>query len=409
MPAYKRKYGSGKTAWYYMFSLPGATRQDRDRVSESGFATKREAEDAEARRRIEEQQKVNLAKAGASVAAALPKTLLMLLEEFFAQHVDQNLAPKTVERYHEQAAYLDPGLLAMALTDITPLHLNREWKRLLACGGRHRRTKTPRPLSKKTVRNIAGVLPSAFARAIKWGLLTVNPVTNSEPPIPAKRKRIALTTAQQDLLINSATGPWCIQTYLTVDAALGARRGEVLALRWQDIENGRVTIARSLSQTKRDGLIFKTTKEENVLVIGLPPSALAALEAHRKLQDEFRAQFGPDYRNDLNLIFANPDGTPLSPDSVSATVSALFKRLNIQKPKGAALHLLRHSHGSHMLANGVPLPVVSQRLGHSSVRTTADIYVHAIHGQDDEVVRKWEEYQERNRPAKPENRKQDVQ
>ena len=53
-----------------------------------------------------------------------------------------------------------------------------------------------------------------------------------------------------------------------------------------------------------------------------------------------------------------------------------------------------------MLANGVPLPVVSQRLGHSSVRTTADIYAHAIHGQDDEAVQKWQEYQERNRPSK---------
>ena len=187
-----------------------------------------------------------------------------------------------------------------------------------------------------------------------------------------------------------------------------ARRGEVLALRWQDIENGRVTIARSLSQTKA-GLTFKSTKEENILVIGLPPSALAVLEEHRKRQDKFRAQFGPDYRNDLDLIFAEPDGSPFKPDSISATVSALFKRLKIPKPKGTALHLLRHSHGSHLLANGVPLPVVSQRLGHSSVRTTADIYSHAIHGQDDEAVQKWEEYHERNRTIKAENWEGDVQ
>jgi integrase len=160
--------------------------------------------------------------------------------------------------------------------------------------------------------------------------------------------------------------------WIPADAALGARRGEVLALRWQDIENGRVTIARSLSQTK-DGLVFKTTKEANILEIGIADSALVALEVHRKRQDEFRAQFGPDYRHDLDLIFANPDGTPQNPDSISATVSALFKRLKIPKPKGASLHLLRRSHGSHLLAIGVPLPVVSQRLGHSSVRTTADL------------------------------------
>lgn len=81
-----------------MFSLPGSSRSDRRRISESGFATKREAEAAEARRRVEEQQKLDLAKAGAGIAAKPPTTLMQLLAEFFAQHVDENLAPKTVER-----------------------------------------------------------------------------------------------------------------------------------------------------------------------------------------------------------------------------------------------------------------------------------------------------------------------
>ncbi|MGA3076982.1 MAG: tyrosine-type recombinase/integrase [Bryobacteraceae bacterium] len=132
-------------------------------------------------------------------------------------------------------------------------------------------------------------------------------------------------------------------------------------------------------------------------MIGLPAPALAELELHRKRQDEFNLQFGADYRGDLDLIFANPDGSPFKPDSISATVSALFKRLNVERPKGAPLHLLRHAHGSHMIAGGVPLLVVSKRLGHSSVRTTADIYSHEIHGQDDEAVKKWEQYQEQHR------------
>ena len=98
-------------------------------------------------------------------------------------------------------------------------------------------------------------------------------------------------------------------------------------------------------------------------------------------------------------MFANRDGSPLRPDSISATVSALFKRLGIPKPKGAALHLLRHSHTSILLAEGVPLPAVSARLGHSSVRTTQEIYAHMITGQDEEAARKWEAYHKRNRPA----------
>jgi hypothetical protein len=165
MSAHKRKYRSGQVVWYYLFDLPG-TREDRVRISASGFATKGEAQHAEAIRRTDEQQKRELARAGASVVAPLPKTLAMLLEEFLRQHVDEKLAPKTIERYHEQAAYLDPELRGMTIAEITPLHLSREWNRLLERGGHHRRTKRPRPLSAKTVRNIAGVVSSAFARAI---------------------------------------------------------------------------------------------------------------------------------------------------------------------------------------------------------------------------------------------------
>jgi integrase len=86
----------------------------------------------------------------------------------------------------------------------------------------------------------------------------------------------------------------------------------------------------------------------------------------------------------------------LKPDSVSSSVSALFKRLKIPKPKGSALHLLRHSHTSHLLASGAPLPAVSARLGHSSMRTTQEIYGHMIRGQDDEAARRWDEFQRRN-------------
>jgi integrase len=140
-------------------------------------------------------------------------------------------------------------------------------------------------------------------------------------------------------------------------------------------------------------LEFKGTKTERPRDVKVPESALAALDRHRKRQDELREPFGPDYRADLDLIFANPDGTPLRPNSISSVVSLLFRRLGL--PKGASLHSLRHSHGSHLLADGVPLPVVSERLGHSSVRTTAEVYAHAIRGQDDEAAMRWDEFQRR--------------
>ncbi len=154
----------------------------------------------------------------------------------------------------------------------------------------------------------------------------------------------------------------------------------------------RAIITRSLTQTKQL-LEFKGTKTEKSRDVKVPDSALAAVATHRKRQDEFRRQFGSDYRTDLDLIFAHPDGTPLRPNSISSVVSLLFRRLSL--PKGASLHSLRHTHGSHLVADGVPLPVVAERLGHSSVRTTADVYTHAPRGQDDDAARRWDEFQRR--------------
>lgn len=398
MPVYKR-IRAGKTSWYFKFNAPGRTRQNRDNIRQFGFATKQAAIDAEAKRRIEEQKKCELAKAGSVVADAPPTTLAMLMTDFFSQHVQKKLAAKTAERYREQAGSLDPVLLAMPINDITPLHLSKEWNRLLDGGGHHRRTKKPRPLSAKTVRNIAGVVSSAFRRAEIWGLLATNPVTRSEPPIPKKRIMKILTATQEETLFEAATSIWCLSMFLRLVAATATRRGEILALRWSDIEDdGHAMIARSLSQTNA-GLEFKTTKTDNPRRIKLPDSVLVALEGHRKQQAAFRQQFGPNYRADLDLVFANPDGTPLRPDSVSGSISLLFRKLKL--PKGTSLHSLRHTHASELLDIGVPLPVVSARLGHSSVRVTADIYSHAIHGQDDEAARLWEEYHQQKCASQP--------
>jgi integrase len=401
MAVHKRKYRNGRVVWYYEFSADGSSRTSRERFTESGFPTRKEATDAEAVRRLQVQRDAEEAE---KAAAPPPLTLAGLLGEYFADQdrkpEGMRIASKTLERYRELAAYLSPELTALPLTEITPPRLNREWSRLLQAGGHHRKTKEARPLSAKTVRNIAGVVSTAFKRAIFWQVATLNPVTLSEPPVPQKRKGAALTPAQQRLLIEAASGCWCIRPFLELDAATGARRGEVLALRWSDYIGDAIVITRSLAQTK-SGLEFKGTKTDEPRRVTLPDSAIASLDAHRKAQHVFREQFGSHYRTDLNLIFANPDGTPLKPDSISASVSALFKRLKIPKPKGAALHLLRHSHGSHLLAQNEALTTVSERLGHSSPRVTADIYSHAITGRDKEAARKWEEFQRQSTERHP--------
>ena len=399
MAVHKRKF-RGKIVWRYKFDGPGSTRAGRIIIEKSGFATKEEATKAEAERRIEEQQKYELAKVGSSVAAAPPRTLRMLLEEFLRLHAEEKLSPTTVYGYRNKLALLAPELLALPISEITPLHLSREWTRLLKSGGRDRRTQEPRPLSRKTVREVAGMVSAAFNRGITWRIASTNPVRASEPPVPKKHRAIALTVAQQDVLIESTRGPWCIKALLRTTAALGVRRGEVLALRWSDIHDGFATVERALIQTNA-GLQFKGTKTEEPRVLVIPTAVREELKDHRRKQNEFRRQFGPDYRADLDLVFCKPDGSPIKPDSLSGTIREAFERLKIPKPKGSSLHLLRHTHASHLLAAGAPVAAVSARLGHSSIRTTLDIYGHMIHGQDEEAVRKWENYQEQNRAISP--------
>jgi integrase len=316
-----------------------------------------------------------------------------MLKEFFDQHGEKTLALKTLKRYREMADYLDTDLLNMEIPKIKPLHLSREWNRLLTSGGRGR--KAGKPLSRKTVRNIAGVLSSAFTRAIRWGIAEINPVPASEPPVPRKKESIALTIEQQEELISKATAPWGMNVFLELDAATGARRGELLGLQWSDLDKNRLMIGRSLSQVGQQ-VFVKEPKNKKFRVVTIPASALKKLHAHRKAQQPHREHFGDSYQGDF--IFCNPDGSPLKPDTVSASVSLLFRTLKL--PKGASLHTLRHTHGSHLLAAGVPLTDVSKRLGHVNPHVTATVYAHALPGRDDLAAAAWEKFQKDGKPAK---------
>jgi integrase len=380
----------------FVIERPGSSRENRDRLRKFGFATKKEAEVAEAAARME-QQKAECVKNPSSA----PGTLDLLMEKFLALHCEgpDPLAGKTVQRYRDHKTYLSSDLLARAPEQITRVDFTAEWKRLLAFGGRTRRDKTPRPLSARTVRHIAATVSSAYNWGGSQGFFSqnLNPVKFSERPRVRKREAVALAPEHAELVLSVGTGFWCRPVYLHAADALGCRRGELLAVRWSDWRNGEFRIARSLTQFRDAAgqvrLEFKSTKEDEIHYVTVPSDLAMALEEHRQLQREFETQFGASYQ-DHDLIFANEDGTPLRPDSVSASVSALCKSLGL--PKGTSLHSLRHTHASALLAQGVPLTTVSKRLGHASIRTTADIYSHVIHrAEDQRAARAYEDYRQR--------------
>jgi integrase len=235
---------------------------------------------------------------------------------------------------------------------------------------------------------VRGVLSSAYQWAKTLGLATSNPALASIlPRAEPKKEALALSPIHLDLVLNASTH-WALPVFLDVCADLGARRGEVLALRWSDSAEGIVRIGRSLSQTKK-GLHFKEPKSAaGFRYVPIPEVTMAILERRRAEQAILRDHYGPLYRADLDLIFCEENGEPLKPNTVSAEVSRLCRKLKL--PKGASLHTLRHTHASHLLANGEPLTEVSKRLGHSSPEVTARIYAHAIEGRGRELADAWD-------------------
>lgn len=364
---FKRKLPSGVITWGYSIDAGKDEDGKRKQIFKSGFAREKDA--AKALR-----EKLNEKDAGELVRPD-PTTFAAFLTDWFKEHAERNCTPKTVERYHQLAAYLLPHIGSTKLQDLSALALERVLNRVKDSGGRNRKTKAARPLAAKTVRHIAGLLHVALETAIRWKLLKVNPVDGVVLPKLMKREGKALDAAQIASFLDAARAHG-VYEFVMLAVTAGCRRGELCALTWADVDfNGRVLhVSKSLEQT-RDGLRVKPTKNGKPREIPLPGSAIQMLREHRNRQSENRRLFGPDYRDDLNLIFATPDGNQLKPDTLTAKVCLLASKAGL---RGSSLHTLRHSHGSQLLSVGVPLPVVSKRLGHSSVYVTATIYSHAL-------------------------------
>jgi integrase len=152
----------------------------------------------------------------------------------------------------------------------------------------------------------------------------------------------------------------------------------MLAATWADLhwEKHTLWISKSLEQV-RDKVYVKSTKENEEHSVTLPPFVLRELKIHREKQQHMRELFGAAYRSDLDLIFAEPDGNYLKPDSVTAKVCVIMKKLGIK----GSLHSLRHAQASE-LWDEVAATTISKRLGHSNVQTTSRIYAHALSRED---------------------------
>jgi len=286
------------------------------------------------------------------------------------------VSAKTLERYRELVSgQIVPHLGAVCLQKLRPAEIESWHAKLLKCGGRR-----GGPLSPSTVRQAHRVLQKAIGDAQRVEVVPRNVAGAVRPPPVVHREAGTLDGGQMvDVLTRLAGHP--LHALAVMALATGARRGELLALRWGDVDldGARVRIERSLEQTK-GGLAFKSPKTAaGRRTVSVPPAAIDALRAHRKAQLELRVALGLGRLPDDALVFASLDGSPRPPHTVSDAWRRAVSARGLPK---VPFHALRHAHASALIAAGLDVVTVSRRLGHASPAITLTVYSHLFSDSD---------------------------
>jgi len=240
----------------------------------------------------------------------------------------------------------------------------------------------------KTVRHVGTLLYTALAEADRLGFLKIpHPMAIKRVKLPKlqKRKPAVLDPEKLGSLFERARGTR-LYPFLVMAADTGCPRGELLALTWPELETstGELTVSKSVEQTKA-GLRVKSTKSGEARTIGISDWALEVLAQHRVDQTRDRELFGPDYKPH-DLIFCQPGGDRYSPDRIGARVVEPMRKAGLE---GVSLPSLRHSYASVAISNGVPIPAVSERLGHADQNITLSIYSHALPADKRAATKVW--------------------
>ena len=302
-------------------------------------------------------------------------TVASFLDRWLVDYVEPNLAPKTCVSYRDVVrVHLVPALGSLDLVALRPSHIQSLYSRLLQSGRSDRRG----GLSPRSVLRYHQILHAALHQAVRWQLLVRNPADAVEPPRPARRE-LRATTAEQARAVMAAADETSIGPFVRLALLTGMRRGELLGLRWADVdlEAGAVHIQQTAQRISGQGIVFRQPKTRlSRRSVALSPDAVAALRRHRVRQAEARFLAGPAYA-DRDLVFATGLGTPLEPGNLRRTWLGVARAAGIP---GLRLHDLRHAHATLMLGQGVHPKVVSERLGHASVNITLDTYSHVLPG-----------------------------
>lgn len=302
-------------------------------------------------------------------------TLAAWLLQWLDGYVTGNLAPKTVESYqHELRNYIIPRLGGIRLNDLRPNHIQNYIAEVLS-GGRRRSTGG---LSHRTVQYHYRIMSKALDDAIRMGLLAVNPCKGVRPPRPLRHDIPAIGSDDLARLIAAMMGSSYYLYYYTL-LLTGMRRSELLALRWRDLDLdlASVYVAHSLHRLDDGKVIIKEPKTPSSRrMVDLPPSLALLLREHKKDQQLQRVVLSPSLK-DEDFVFCHDDGSALNPSTVTHSFSKVAVAAGMPYLR---LHDLRHIHATMLLKAGTHPRIVQERLGHSTIATTLDIYSHTVPG-----------------------------
>ena len=301
-------------------------------------------------------------------------TVKAFLERWLTHNLPGTVAESTEDDYNDTVRlHLVPALGRKRLAKLTVLDVDKLWQAKREAG-----------YSANSIRIMRTVLRKALGQAEREGIVARNVAALSAAPHVVAKEGRTLTIDQARTLLDTVAGHR-FEVAIMIALAYGLRRGEVLGLHWSavDWEAGTVRLThavkriknRDKSSDRKTRLVIselKTPKSRRTLV--LTPQIVAKLRALRARQAEAKIAAGGLWR-DHGLVFASEVGTPMDPDNFSHTFSKLAKRAGLGHWHR---HELRHSGASLMLAQGTPLHVVSEILGHTSISITKDVYGHLL-------------------------------
>lgn len=299
------------------------------------------------------------------------------VSEFLAEwltFIKPTVTPKTHERYAEICEKnLGPLIGDVTLAKLKTDKIDGAFAKALTEG--HRRGGG---LSPRTVHHMRRVLIKALNQAVTWDRLVKNPAAATTPPKIERTKMLAYDPDQTAILIK-AFRPTRMFIPMMLAVMCGLRRGEILALRWRHVDlsaNRRMLSIRESAEQTKDGVRYKEPKAGKSRTVALSSMMLAELRAHRARQAEEQLKIGirPD---DDSFVVAQIDGRPLKPVSLTHEWTRLLSKTSLPRIR---FHDLRHTHASQMLAAGVHPKVASERLGHSTIGITLDLYSHVMPG-----------------------------